>query len=245
MSYLLVAISLIVFGGIALLVHFLFPNKQNLIVGKILTSFLIVIFIVRFMCFKDVQIFGDTSKFTNITETINFPINPVLGVIADFLIWFEITAILLVTMRPFYHFRTMKYLAKFVALPVFALCGCFMEQIIFMSQGFGFYNELGKVSLLSILYPIEIGLGLALSIYYWFKNAFARGLKEKDPTLLALGSNLSVKSRFLPRNFELKNLVCTSGNPNIISFEEKVDGDMKIKANKKGKAVITINANDG
>ena len=245
MSYLLVVISLVVFGGIALLVHFLSPNKQNLIVGKILTGLLIVVFIVRFMCFKDVQIFGDTSKFIDLATVLNPLINPAIGIISNFLIWFEITAFLLVAMRPFYHFRTMKYLVKFVALPIFVLCGCFMEPILFMSQGFGFYNEVGKVTLLSILYPIEIGLGLALSIYYWFKNAYARDLKEKDPTLLALGSNLSVKSRFLPRNYDLKNLNCTSSNESIISFEEKNDGDMKIKANKKGKAYINIVANDG
>ena len=109
MSYLLVVISLVVFGGIALLVHFLSPNKQNLIVGKILTGLLIVVFIVRFMCFKDVQIFGDISKFIDLATVLNPLINPAIGIISNFLIWFEITAFLLVAMRPFYHFRTMKY----------------------------------------------------------------------------------------------------------------------------------------
>lgn len=247
MSVVLFAISLALFSGIALLVHFRFPNKQNLIVGKVLTALLIVIFAVRFMSFKDVQIFGENSGiFINYAHSTGGPVAPFWGIVADFLIWFELTAVLLIMMRPFYHFRTIKYLTKFVAMPIMFLAGLCMEPILIMSQGHGFYNANGGVTLLSILYPIEIGLGCALGIYYIFKNAYARQYKEKEPTFVSLGSTISIKSRFLPRNYDLKNLECHSSNEKVLSVIQK-DGetDLKIKANKKGKVVLTITANDG
>lgn len=62
-----------------------------------------------------------------------------------------------------------------------------------------------------------------------------------------MNSSLSVKSKFLPKNYNLTSLECTSNNENVVSFIKKNNDDIdyKIKANKEGKANVTINANDG
>ena len=216
MSYLIGIICALVFVIYIMIVHFRFPNKQINFIDRALSILLIVIFLMRFMCFKDAQIYGDTDYFINITQVKDGLINPALGIISNFLIWFEITCLLFICMRPFYHFRLIKYLVKFVSLPIMVLCLCFMDQILIMSQGFGFFNNEGGITWLSILYPIEIGLSIALSIYYWIKGIYPN--KHNNFTILALNSSLSVKSKFLPKNYNLTSLECTSNNENIVSF---------------------------
>ena len=51
-----------------------------------------------------------------------------------------------------------------------------------------------------------------------------------------MNSSLSVKSKFLPKNYNLTSLECTSNNENIVSFIKKNNDDIdyKIKANKEG-----------
>lgn len=245
MSYLISIVCAFIFVAYIMIVHFRFPNKQINLIDRSLTGLLIFVFLIRFMCFKDAQIYGDTDYFINISQVKNGLINPVLGIISNFFIWFEITCILFICMRPFYHFRLIKYLVKFVSLPIFVLCLCFMNQILIMSQGFSFFNNEGGISWLSILYPIEIGLSIALSIYYWIKDIYPN--KDKNFTILSLNSSLSVKSKFLPKNYNLTSLECSSSNENIVSFIKKnnEDIDYKIKANKEGKTKIIIKANNG
>ena len=110
MSYLICILCALIFVAYIMIVHFRFPNKQINLIDRSLTGLLIFVFLIRFMCFKDAQIYGDTDYFINISQVKNGLINPALGIISDFLIWFEITCILFICMRPFYHFRLIKYL---------------------------------------------------------------------------------------------------------------------------------------
>ena len=55
MYYLILAVSLLIFLGITLLVHYKFPKLEKLIVERIMVFVLIAIFIVRFMSYNDVQ----------------------------------------------------------------------------------------------------------------------------------------------------------------------------------------------
>ena len=55
MSYLIGIICALVFVIYIMIVHFRFPNKQINFIDRALSVLLIVIFLMRFMCFKDAQ----------------------------------------------------------------------------------------------------------------------------------------------------------------------------------------------
>ena len=197
MYYLLLGISFLIIGGLIALMHFRFASKEKLVVERILIYVLIAIFIVRFMCYKDYQISSAKIEaiFTNYAHSTGGPLSPFMGITANLLMWFELSAILILLLRAFFNFKTAKNLARYISMPIFALSVIFIGPMLSMMQG----NT--NTSVLTYMYPIEIGFSLALSIYYFIKD-----FKEK-PSLKEIGwmllsfvlINLTTMPPFMPR----------------------------------------------
>ena len=157
MYYLILLGSISIFLGTILLVHFLFPQKQHLIIERIIPFVLIAVVAVRFMCFNDVQF---RSENYGTFMHLGGPLHPFFNLLGNICYWLEGTALLLVLCRPWAGFKTAKFYVKFIALPILTLSAIALCPTLMMMQGHDNW------SLLTILMPIEIGGLLALSLYY-------------------------------------------------------------------------------
>ena len=161
MYYLILAVSLLIFLGTVLLVHYKFPKLQKLIVERIMVFVLIAIFVVRFMSYNDVQ-FMDANF--AIYGFFGGPMNGFLNTVGNLSMWFEITAMLMVLLRPWSYFKTAKFYTKYIALPILVVAAISLHPMIMMMQGDN------HTSVLSIMLPIEIGGLLSLAIFYLAKD---------------------------------------------------------------------------
>ncbi len=156
-------IYLVFFGVlfISLILMGVFVNKRKLLFEHILTYILMAVFAVRYFSYTEVQgIDENFSIYAYFGGTMSTPLN----ILGNFAIWFELTALLILFLRPNYHFKTMKWYAKFIASPIFLVCSFSMLPMLEMMQGNTNY------SLTYFMLPIEIALGVSISLYYWFKD---------------------------------------------------------------------------
>ena len=79
-------------------------------------------------------------------------------------IWLEITAALMVLLRPWARFKTAKFYVKCIALPILFVSAIALYPMLHMMQGHDDW------SLLTVMLPIEIGGLLSLSLYYLAKD---------------------------------------------------------------------------
>ena len=101
------------------------------------------------------------------------------------LIWFNLASVVIIIMRKFFNFKVIKNLARFVTGISFLLNLIFIKQILMLMQG----NR--GITILCILYFLELVIGLAMSIYYFYidfneKNTFKDILKMLGIFLLLL-----------------------------------------------------------
>ena len=191
MYYLILALTLLAFLGAILLVHYKFPKKQTLIIERIMVFVLMVVFALRFMSYHDVQF--DSDNFETFAH-FGGPMNGFLNTIGNLCLWLEITAALMVFLRPWSHFKTASFYAKFVALPILFVSAIALYPTIMMAQG---DNHL---SLMTIMLPIEVGGLLALSIFYLAKDYNLKLSKHSygEVAVFAVLINLFTMPCFIP-----------------------------------------------
>ena len=180
----------IFFGSIMLIKKFLPENKVKLIVERIFIFVLMAIFAVRFMSYYDVQYY--------VTFRIaNGPMNPFFNLIGNLCLWFEVTAALMIFLRPWSHFKTAKFYVKWIAFPILTVCAIALNPMIQMMQG------IEDLSLMAILLPIEIGGLLAVAAYYFIKD-FKVKISKHSYTEVAVFStliNFATMPCFMPAFF--------------------------------------------
>lgn len=135
--------------------------KSWISVGKALSLVLILIFAVRLFCYQ-----SKAGNYIGLDSTILS--NKFLTVITLIAIWLEYTAVIIVILRSFYGFRTIRSLVRFVAGPIFIINLALIKPILTILQG---HSNFG---ILLIMYCLEATLGFGICIYYFVKN-----LKDK------------------------------------------------------------------
>ena len=194
MYYLIFAGALAIFLGAALLVHYKFPKHEKLIIERILVFILMAVFATRFMSYNDVQF--DSSNY----ETFAFfggPMNGFLNTVGNLCMWFEVTAAIMVFLRPWSHFKTALFYVKCIALPILFVSAIALYPSLNMMQG----ND--NWTLLTVLYPIEIGGLLALAIYYLARDYKVRISKHSRAEVAVFSTliNFSTMPCFIPLFF--------------------------------------------
>ena len=194
MYYFILIGTIIVFLGTVFVVHRFFPNKQKLIVEQIMIYVLIAIFAVRFMCYKDVQF--DSNNYQTFAS-FGGPMNPFLNAIGNICMWLEITAALMVLLRPWAHFKTAKFYVKCIALPILFVSAISLCPMLNMMQG----ND--NWSMLTVLLPIEIGGLLSIAVYYLARDYRVRLSKHSYPevAVFSVMINLGTMQPFMPAFF--------------------------------------------
>lgn len=192
MLYLIAGLTLLLFGGVAILIHFKFPKVKHLIVERIFVFLLMAVFAFRFFSFIDIQTLSVNyeafASFGGPNE------NGFLNTMGNLLIWFEYTAILYLLLRPFFNFKTAKWGVKYVSTSIFVLSFMFLKPMLLMLQG----NE--EYSILYFTLPIEIGLSLALSIYFWLNDFKVHISKHSyiEVAMLATFINFATMPSYIP-----------------------------------------------
>lgn len=131
--------------------------KSILSFSKIIAIALIIVFAIRLFCYET-----KITNYVGLDSTILS--SKVLTVFTLLTIWGEYTAVLIVLMRPWFGFRAIRNLTKFIATPIFILNIIFISPILKLLQ-----NNSG-LSILTIMYILEIVLGLIICIYYFIKD---------------------------------------------------------------------------
>ena len=159
--YLVALSSLILFSGITLLIHFFLPKHEKLINERIIPGILMALFAARFMSYHCPQIeqwaINDWSLYKG-------PMNGFLNTIGQLCIWFEISAVLMLLLRPFFGFKIAKWYVKFFSLPVLTVSFIGLYPMLVTMQG----NA--TQSVMFYLLAVEIGAMLAFAGYYFLKD---------------------------------------------------------------------------
>lgn len=194
MYYLILLISIVIFLGGIFLVHRFFKSQEHLIIERIIPFTLIAIFIVRFMSFKDVQF--EAVNYSNYSS-FGGPMNPFLNFVGNMCLWLEVTAALMVLLRPWSHFKTAKFYVKFIALPILVVSAISLYPTIMMMQ------ENVDWSILTVMFPIEVGGLLSLAIYYFIKDYKVKISKHSylEVTFFSILINFSTMPCFMPNFF--------------------------------------------
>ena len=200
MYYVILAVSLLIFLGTIFLVRYKFPKLQKLIVERIMVFVLIVVFAVRFMSYNDVQFVNANFNFYTLVRANDYDgamVNPFIGTVGNIFMWLEVTAMLMVLLRPWSYFKTAKFYTKYVALPILVLSAISLHPMIMMMQGDN------HISVLSIMLPIEVGGLLSLAIFYLAKDFKIKISKHSyaEVIVFSILINLFTMPCFIPHFF--------------------------------------------
>ena len=195
MYYLILLASIVLFyGTIRLVKAFLSKEKAKIIIERVMVFVLMAIFVVRFMSFKDVQFKNENYSFFG-----NFggPMNPFFNLVGNLCAWLEVTAALMVFLRPWSHFKTAKFYVKFIALPILTVSAISLYPMLNMLQG----ND--SWSVLTVMFPIEIGGLLSLAGYFLEKDWNVKISKHSrlEVALFSVLCNIATMPCFIPNFF--------------------------------------------
>ena len=159
-NYYLAFLIALTISLIGIYIIFIFKRTKIDLVLKIVGLIVAILFIFRY-CLADLYlegIFNGTLK-----EGYNSQSELIFSLIVQ---WIEVTAILMVILYPFFKkVKTLKILMAFVVPVIFIGCTICLKDLLFSNFGMEIYNQ---TSIRAILLSIELGVGLALSIYSLF-----------------------------------------------------------------------------
>ena len=128
---------------------------------KIISLCFAGLFVVRFFAFRNLQTY---KEYYVVFESFGGYQNGFLNFIGNICGWFEITAAIFIFLRPFFQFKTSIWYVKYFSITVYIICFAALLPMVSMIQGS--YD----MSFISVSLAIEVGAGLAISIYYHLKD---------------------------------------------------------------------------
>ena len=185
----------VLFIGTEFLIHHFFKSKEHLIVERILIFILIAVFAVRYLWAED---FALNNSGMNIVAGFGGVMsNGFLNFLGFMAIWLELTGIVFLFLRPFTPIKTAKWYTKCISGPfiLFASLSCY--PMINALQGDG------SIGPRSILLTIELGLSLALIVFYWAKDSkvLLSSHSYAEVITISILSNLFTMPIYLPMYF--------------------------------------------
>ena len=141
------------------------PFKYQTVL-KIVSVIAVAVFFIRYMSFREIQLFGESERIFDFRQAGAGPFKePILNQLGNIFIWFEIVAFLTIVAAPFFDSKITKFISLYVSTTLIILCFAGMPLMYGMmigSQTVGFtYNMFG----------VEMGLLLAITVMNWIVNA--------------------------------------------------------------------------
>ena len=163
-----VIITTIVICLVSLILLKKFNNNKLKLFERILTFILIAVSLTRFFTNEALL-----SHCVDYIDSINKPYSNFVGIFSALLIWLNISIVILIILRSFYHFKVLNNIVKFIAPFIILLTIGFYYPIIGLLKGT--YN----INVFSITYAIELGISVVLLVKYWLDDYSIRmGYKD-------------------------------------------------------------------
>ena len=163
-----VIITTIVICLVSLILLKKFKNNKLKLFERILTFILIAVSLTRFFTNEALL-----SHCVDYIDSINKPYSNFVGIFSALLIWLNISIVILIILRSFYHFKVLNNIVKFIAPFIILLTIGFYYPIIGLLKGT--YN----INVFSITYAIELGISVVLLVKYWLDDYSIRmGYKD-------------------------------------------------------------------
>ena len=163
-----VIITTIVICLVSLILLKKFNNNKLQLFERILTFILIAVSLTRFFTNEALL-----SHCVDYIDSINKPYSNFVGIFSALLIWLNISIVILIILRSFYHFKVLNNIVKFIAPFIILLTIGFYYPIIGLLKGT--YN----INVFSISYAIELGISVVLLVKYWLDDYSIRmGYKD-------------------------------------------------------------------
>ena len=163
-----VIITTIVICLVSLILLKKFNNNKLKLFERILTFILIAVSLTRFFTNEALL-----SHCVDYIDSINKPYSNFVGIFSALLIWLNISVVILIILRSFYHFKVLNNIVKFIAPFIILLTIGFYYPIIGLLRGT--YN----INVFSITYAIELGISVVLLVKYWLDDYSIRmGYKD-------------------------------------------------------------------
>ena len=125
----------------------------------------VVIFFVRYMSFKELQLMSSSLSGFNFMEAGVGPNKSAfLNKLGNILIWFEIVAFLTIVTEPFFESKTTKFISLYCAAPLILFSFAGMPIMLNMMNG------TLEITFTHVMFGIEVGLLLALCAMNWYVN---------------------------------------------------------------------------
>ena len=158
---------------------------------KIISLCFALIFVVRFFVFKNLQ---TNDEYYVVFESFGGYQNGFLNFIGNICGWFEITAAIFIFLRPFFQFKTSIWYVKYFSITVYLVCFIGILPMVSMIQGT--YD----ITFVSVMVAVEVGAGLAISIYYHLKDLHHHISKHSyvEVGLAATFFNLATMPIYIP-----------------------------------------------
>ena len=163
-----VIITTIVICLVSLILLKKYNNNKLKLFERILTFILIAVSLTRFFTNEALL-----SHCVDYIDSINKPYSNFVGIFSALLIWLNISVVILIILRSFYHFKVLNNIVKFIAPFIILLTIGFYYPIIGLLKGT--YN----INVFSITYAIELGISVVLLVKYWLDDYSIRmGYKD-------------------------------------------------------------------
>ena len=163
-----VIITTIVICLVSLILLKKYNNNKLKLFERILTFILIAVSLTRFFTNEALL-----SHCVDYIDSINKPYSNFVGIFSALLIWLNISIVILIILRSFYHFKVLNNIVKFIAPIIILLTIGFYYPIIGLLKGT--YN----INVFSISYAIELGISVVLLVKYWLDDYSIRmGYKD-------------------------------------------------------------------
>lgn len=199
-------------------------NILKLIFEKILPYILIAVFITRLFCYES-EILRTLSnpdgprKYAYVGLASNILGNNLLALITYIAIWFEYVGVILIILRSFFSFKTLRNLVRFICPFIFIL------NLILIKQSALVLTGKSHVSWLMVTLIIEIVLSLIITIYYLFKNHKDKNNIKSILYTIGMFALLTIPALpiyFVQATFGLGGGSLTSSFPLDFSFSHRI-----------------------
>jgi len=150
---------------------------------KAFSVILAILFAVRFLLLKGLCVDLSAEKVC---------IDQIGIILGNILFWLEITAVLFLLLRPFFNFKTAIWYGKYIPLGIFLLS--FIGLPFFAHQ-----LELSSSFAVSVIYAVEVGYGLAISIYHHLNDRGKRCDKSSYLEIILVSIFINIVT--MPVNF--------------------------------------------
>ena len=148
---------------------------EKITINYVLVGLAIALFVVRFMCYEDIQRL--VPQWENY-QHMNVPQSRFNAMMGELCIWLIAPSNVFLFMRAFSSERTAKWFSKFISLPIIFVTLFFIDPMLINMIG-SCHDNFAEMKMVEFMLPLELGATFALAIYFFVKDIKVRIAKPE------------------------------------------------------------------